>query len=193
MGSWKSSICQHCSAPFRSENLPKQRYCSKRCGGLAKRLPVLDRLRAKLTNLHDPYDCWEWTGATIKNGYGTMKATDRPRTCREQLTHRMMWIAVNGPIPDGLLVLHHCDNRPCCNPRHLFLGTKKDNTQDAIAKGRHVYIPAGEKNPHAKLNATQVREIRAAKGPAHKLAAVYGVSPALIYLIRQRRAWKTLD
>lgn len=136
MGSWKSSICQHCTAPFRSKNLPKQRYCSKRCGGLAKRLPVLERLRAKLTNLHDPYDCWEWTGATIGRGYGTIKRTDRPRTKREQLTHRTMWIETIGPIADDLLVLHHCDNPPCCNPRHLFLGTKKDNAIDAYEKGR---------------------------------------------------------
>ncbi len=136
MSSWKSSICQHCSAQFSSQNLPKQRYCSKRCGGLAKRRPVIDRLRDKLTKLHDPYDCWEWTGATIGRGYGSMKINDRPRTNREQLTHRMMWLETIGPIPDGMLVLHHCDNPPCCNPRHLFLGTKSDNAQDAFDKGR---------------------------------------------------------
>jgi hypothetical protein len=130
MGLPKSNICHHCHTLYTTKNFRKQRYCSKRCSGIAKRQPVLYRLRAKLTNLHDPYDCWEWTGAKIHNGYGTMKATDRPRTAREQLTHRMMWIATFGPIPDDLLVLHHCDNKLCCNPKHLFLGTKTDNAQD---------------------------------------------------------------
>lgn len=136
MGSLKSSTCQHCHSPFTTKNLPKQRYCSKRCGGLAKRHPVLGRLRDKLTNLDDPYNCWEWTGATVGRGYGTIKITDRPRSNREQLTHRTMWIETHGPIRDGLLVLHHCDNPPCCNPKHLFLGTKSDNSLDAFAKGR---------------------------------------------------------
>lgn len=75
--------------------------------------------------------CMEWTGAKSLLGYGRIKVNGRL-----ELPHRLMWELVNGAIPDGLCVLHKCDNPPCINPTHLFLGTKSDNMQDAAAKGR---------------------------------------------------------
>lgn len=72
----------------------------------------------------------EWTGATLK-GYGQI---GDGRCLR--YTHRVAWELVNGPIPDGMHVCHHCDNPPCCNVDHLFLGTDADNNADMIAKGR---------------------------------------------------------
>ena len=76
-----------------------------------------------------PSGCWEYGGARSK-GYGHMKVGR---------AHRVMWAALHGPIPTGLCVLHTCDNPPCCNPSHLFLGTKNDNMQDMIAKRRAVH------------------------------------------------------
>lgn len=79
--------------------------------------------------------CIEWTGARFANGgYGAKKV--RGKMCR---VHRLEWERVHGPIPEGLCVLHRCDNPPCYNIDHLFLGTVMDNVRDMIAKGRDNY------------------------------------------------------
>ena len=78
-----------------------------------------------------PDDCWPWLKGKDRKGYGqTTIAYQHHRA------HRLAWELANGPIPAGLCVLHRCDNPPCCNPGHLWLGTQRDNAHDAIAKGR---------------------------------------------------------
>jgi hypothetical protein len=79
-----------------------------------------------------PKDCWEWTAAKDKNGYGFFRFDDK-----QQKAHRVAWQLEIGPIPDEMHICHVCDNPPCVNPNHLFLGTPKDNMQDKLAKGRH--------------------------------------------------------
>lgn len=76
-------------------------------------------------------ECWEWQGAIEKrDGYG------RCTVGKEGRAHRAAWMLTNGPIPAGLIICHHCDNRKCCNPRHLFLGSHQDNQRDKWRKGR---------------------------------------------------------
>lgn len=76
-------------------------------------------------------DCWEWTAALDSSGYGHFVIDGR-----HYAASRVAWMLTHGPIADGMLVCHHCDNRVCCRPDHLFLGTAKDNTQDGVRKGR---------------------------------------------------------
>lgn len=83
----------------------------------------------------DESDCLEWQGATNEAGYGVIGRGGR--SGGNVLTHRLMWETKVGPIPDGLCVLHDCDNPPCVRMTHLFLGDRADNNADMRAKGRH--------------------------------------------------------
>jgi hypothetical protein len=119
--------------------------------------------------------CWGWTGARNRKGYGVVK-------WQGQLfvAHRLAWTLTSGPIVDDSFVLHRCDNPPCCNPAHLFLGTAADNTADAIAKGRlKTLFPAGERHPLARLtdaDAALIRQMREAGVPLKEIAARFGIA-----------------
>lgn len=129
--------------------------------------------------------CREWGGAKTERGYGARRYKGTT-----WLAHRAAWDEEVGSIPEGMQVLHRCDNRPCREVRHLFLGTVQDNMRDMVEKERHA---RGEKNGHAKLTAVQVVEIRsrhAAGGVMQRaLAAEYGVSEQTVCDILKRRRW----
>lgn len=97
-----------------------------------------------------PEGCWEWLGARDQDGYGQTRIG-----MRRVKAHRKAWEIIHGPVPDGLLVLHSCDNPPCVRPNHLFIGTHRDNQRDKWAKGRGVKVRNG-----AKLTDAQAAEIR---------------------------------
>lgn len=137
-------------------------------------------------------DCWLWTRAR-SHGYGKVWSPDERRVVS---AHRVAWELTNGAIPDGLCVLHRCDNPPCVRPDHLFLGTIKDNNDDKLNKGRLVSGFAvvgyrGEKHWKARLTRQQAEEIRArSTEPRAALAAEFGVSVATIKAIRGGRLWQ---
>src|SRR5271154_3907006 len=133
--------------------------------------------------------CWLWLGRCEKlTGYGIcwMDGEGRKRGA-----HRVMWELVFGPIPPNLHVCHHCDNPPCVNPDHLFLGTTRDNLRDAARKGR-TFRPTGEKHPMHKLSEKDVREIRTRRangeGPI-ALGKEFGVGYKQIWRICKGGNW----
>ena len=98
------------------------------------RAPIVDRLWAKVDR-RGPEECWPWTGARRGRGYGHLGSGGRGQP--SIAAHRAVFTLTHGPIPPGMVVCHTCDNRICCNPAHLWLGTQRDNLMDMIAKGRH--------------------------------------------------------
>lgn len=125
-----------------------------------------------------PGECWPWTGFRQPKGYGRLSWNGHGRAA-----HRLAWELTHGPIPDGLHACHTCDNPPCCNPTHLFLGTIADNNGDALAKGRRIVpLKRGSTNGQARLTEAQVGEIRSLRGvvPQRALAARFGVSDATV-------------
>jgi predicted DNA-binding protein (UPF0251 family) len=160
--------------------------------------------------------CWEWQGAT-RHGYGVLN-----RQGHAERAHRISWELTYGPIPDGLVVCHRCDNPPCCRPDHLFLGTVADNSADMYAKGRgntgdrngmrrhpaarqwgnrygalHPERRArGEQVKSAVLTADQVRAIRARHRAGigyRRLAREFGVHRRTIWAIVKRINWGWLE
>lgn len=162
----------------------------------------------------DKNGCWNWLGGKDKDGYG--KTTFKFKTYRP---HRLAYAATYGPIPEGQLVLHKCDNPACCNPDHLFLGSQKDNIQDAIRKGRFKFNcntnfdhlrgqnhylnkhpekrKLGEDCLWSKLKEEQVIEIRRLhkeqKISAYRLAKMFGVSKFCTLQIIRRKTWKHIE
>ena len=107
--------------------------------------------------------CLVYTGAINLSGYGATRYEGPTRRA-----HRAAWIEYHGPIPKGLNVLHHCDNRPCIEERHLYLGTHQDNVDDRQRRGRQKF--------HTKLTDAQVRAIIADRRRQVDIAAEYGIS-----------------
>ena len=136
--------------------------------------------------------CWEWVGST-RAGYGRFYL-DRNT---EVLAHRFSFQIHNGPVPKGMHVCHHCDNPPCVNPAHLFMGTPADNTRDAMRKGRlsdppRMSLP-GEANPNSRLTERDVLEMRrlyATEGRTlAALAEQFGVTLSAVGQVVTGKRW----
>lgn len=120
--------------------------------------------------------CWEWMGQISRYG--------KFRLGREQLAHRASWILHNGDIPEGLHVLHKCDNPSCVNPDHLFLGTHLDNMQDKVSKGRTSSL-VGELHPNARFTEEQIKHIRECGIRSKELAIEFSCSYTYIDQINE--------
>jgi hypothetical protein len=140
-----------------------------------------------------PNGCWEWQGVRSPLGYGRYY----PEMGAKLQSHRHAYELARGPIPPGMHVLHRCDNPPCCNPDHLFLGTHQDNMVDRQAKGRtRTGTLRGTDNPGAKFTADDVRRIRARVESGETRTAIaheYGVSLSAISLLTLRKHYQEVE
>lgn len=133
--------------------------------------------------------CWVWMGSLDTGGYGSFRLGDK-----NVRSHRVAYELAYGPIPKGeghhgTVVMHECDNRRCCNPAHLKIGTHADNMSDMKAKGRRKKINTCSRNGRAKLTAEAVMEIKSDPRSNAKCAVAYNVSKAQIQRIRTGKQW----
>ena len=132
--------------------------------------------------------CWGWKNALISSGSGVVASGNKKATS----SYRVSWMIFRGPIPEGLCVLHKCDNRVCTNPDHLYLGTAYDNVHDAIKKNRRRYA-LGEQRKNSILTSRDVVEIRrliSLKNTQHSIANKFNVKPGTIQNIVDGKTWK---
>lgn len=162
---------------------------------------VVERVAARFwAKVQKDEGCWLWTAHRNHRGYGIFNLNGR--TSR---AHRVAYTLTKGPIPDGAIVCHTCDNPPCCNPDHLWLGTLADNNRDKTCKGRNVrpirdetavnYI-RGEDSNFAKLMEADVRAIRARRiaGDRTKdIAADYKIDRTLVWQICKGKVWSHVE
>lgn len=178
-----------CDRPAAAKGLCRRHYYQARNGSKERGTVGMSTSERVQFYTDKSGECWVWTGAKNLQGYGKLKTDEGPI----KAAHRLAWEIANGPIPEGRLVLHRCDNPSCVRPEHLFLGTYVDNHQDMIQKGRSPHIGTdrpprnyarGEKHPYAKLSDAQVEEIKAASGTQREIAARFGVTQGTVSSIR---------
>lgn len=144
---------------------------------------------AKVDQSPGPDGCWPWIASRHYHGYGRFRVGRHAHTA----AHRVAWALHNGRDPGQMFVCHSCDNRWCCNPAHLWLGTNDDNMADMNAKGRHHAPPSkGELNGNAKLTKEQVefikKQIEAGKTNT-SIALLFEITHQLVSRIRRGKAW----
>lgn len=173
-----------CQGAYRSKGMCDKHGTRMRKHGHTddpkRTLPFKDRLRVFVEVLES--GCIEWTGYRTEQGYGQLWNGKR-----RIMAHRASWEEKNGKIPEGMHVCHKCDNPPCINPEHLFLGTDFDNMRDKIEKGRQA-----KGSQLGKLSEDDVVSIKRKIGKVLQkdIAKEFGVSAATIYYIEKGKTWK---
>lgn len=132
--------------------------------------------------------CWQWTGCLNRNGYGLFNLKAKKQTP----AHRVAYEMVKGSIPEGLFILHKCDNPKCVRPSHLYAGTQQDNVQDAVNRRR---FPSANRSPHAKLNFEKAAQIRIMyKSKSHTLEQIgkmFGICGSHALAVGRGDYWNT--
>lgn len=143
----------------------------------------------KYTEKLDKKNCWKWTGAKLKDGYGQIGETKTGKTYQ---AHRVSWAIHNKKDPGRAIIRHKCDNPECVNPHHLLAGTHKDNRMDAVRRNR-VFRPIGDLSQSARLNWEQVGLIRKryeAGESQSSIARSYQVSISTIHNVVHFKTWQ---
>lgn len=148
----------------------------------------IERFWSKVDKTSNPNGCWEWKANKLKAGYGKFKFQGKTFS-----SHRFVFLILRGNIPNKFCVLHKCDNPSCVYPKHLKLGTFKDNMQDKIKKGRANSVK-GEKVTGSKLNTSDIvwiREMYATNLYSHQdIALKFQVTRSMIGYIIRKNNWK---
>lgn len=194
-------ICEACGKEFEPSSRMsaaqrrRTRFCSRKCSAKInppprpKRKPLADRFWQKVDRSGGVDACWLWTGSTDEHGYGLVRRDDQ----RLERAHRVVLRLAGFGIPAGMRALHHCDNPPCCNPAHIYVGTPKANALDREVRGRS-NRRRGETHGNAKITDAIVRLIRSQhpwnRGTGRVLAAQFGISEFVVSQVHLRRTWK---
>lgn len=188
--------CESCKTNFEIDGWAakhrKRHFCSRACFKTYNRPPE----QRFWPHVEITEDCWLWTGCLVgRDGRGSVRVDIRDsngNVVRAQAiyAHRFSWELHNGPIPNGLFVLHKCDVPSCVNPSHLFLGTHADNMDDRNKKQRQT---RGEKHPRAKLTEPDIkliREMRHCGKTQQSIADFFEVSRSAVRNILNGSHWK---
>lgn len=152
---------------------------------------LAERLWPRVDKSAGDAGCWPWTGSRLGNGYGQISKGQRRCTTTSRAAYELTY----GPIPEGMYVCHTCDNPPCCNPAHLWLGTARANAHDMVDKGRSTKgrpVNQGAAHGGASLTDDDVAELRqlfARGAKAHRLAARFGISRQHVYKVANGESW----
>lgn len=200
-----SAICKECGAEFTYlYKSRKRQFCSRLCAVKKHNRRLIesevDRFWSRVAK-GAPDECWPWQYGTNSDGYGNFKLNDGSQIG----SHRFSWSLENGPIPDGMHVLHSCDNPPCVNQNHLFLGNQEINVADMMSKGRgnkssgddwykrQGQQARGERIARAIFTESDVISIRAKVSAGQTVASLareMSVNDSAIRHIVKRRSWK---
>lgn len=195
----KTTSCQTCSVVFRMKRDTSNRYCSMTCSRAGKRRAIkrgaLDRFFDQTDDSGGPDSCWLWKGVKSVGGYGRFYLASAIMK-GSSAAHRASYLLFVDEIPEDMLVLHRCDVPACVNPRHLFLGTQKDNMADCKAKGRHVPLRA-DLSGSAKLSwevVDAIRRLYTAEGlTARALSLRFRISESQVRNVLHNRCWRRDD
>ena len=148
------------------------------------RIPLSDKIEKHTIRIPES-GCWVWMSTIHENGYGRVCAGKKPF-----YAHRVSYEQKYGPIPSGMMALHHCDVRCCVNPDHIFVGTQQNNMTDKVRKNRQA---KGISHGNAKLTEDQVLEIKYSSETSIKLAAKFDYLASMIRAIKNGNLWKHLE
>jgi hypothetical protein len=202
-GRARTRRCDQCGVEYKAKLSSQSKFCSRRCFGAVRaieRPSMAQRFWARVDRSLGQAACWPWVAHRNCRGYGQVKVGGN-----DVGAHRVAYELGVGPIPSGLFVCHRCDNPPCCNPAHLFVGTSADNTADRDAKGRMSHgdahwtrvhpgrVVRGSDSPMSKFTEAKVREMRAMHREGWSYSALgraFGASHRAVRLAVLGLTWK---